>query len=593
MVARERAGEGDVGRLRVLLVAPRVSSSLRETLAATLELEHADADGALARVSARRSDVVLLDSELREAELAHLSGALRASVRAPIVLAAPEVSGEMIGLALRIGADSIYAQAWDPMVLQRVARRPPLRGRGDEGDDVALRPQLVGASDAMRETWRLTLLAAESEASVTITGETGTGKEVVARLLHRFSPRRHGPFVAINCAALPETLLDAELFGHEKGAFTGAESQRKGTFERAAGGTLFLDEIGEMPLGLQAKLLRVLQERTVQRLGGDRIIDIDTRVVAATNRPLREEVSEGRFRADLFYRLCSLAIHVPPLRERRADALALWERRLAELAERDGRPCPKASPAVQRWLLQYAWPGNLRELENVVRHLATVTTGDLIQPEDLPEWAAARVDPTSATRRTSHGLAGMSMKQIERAAILETYEALGTVRATAEALGISPRKLQYRLKEYRDEGYLPADDRAQDHAPKRLQVLLAEDDDELRAALTELLESEGCDVIAVRSGSASLEHLGAALLLDRDRAPIDMILADVRMPGISGLQLLEGVRARGWQIPVVVMSAFGDPRTRAEAEALGATAFLDKPFAPGALRDVIRAASAP
>jgi DNA-binding NtrC family response regulator len=413
----------------------------------------------------------------------------------------------------------------------------------------------------------------------------------VARALHRFSARRDGPFVAVNCAALPETLLESELFGHEKGAYTGAATQHKGRFELAHQGTLFLDEIGDLPLALQVKLLRVLQERSFERLGGTESISVDVRVIAATHKDLTEELEHDRFRADLFYRLSVLSIHVPPLRTRKSDVLGLWEHFVAEGTSREHRAPLKTSAAAQCVLLRHQWPGNIRELQNVAEHALTVALGDTIGTADLPEYLAehsSRPDP----RRS---LAGLTMKEVERLSILDTYEALGTVKASAEALGISERKIHYRLKEYR-KGVRGTGRRRRKTRPSTqtpiaprptVRILLAEDDDEVRWALAEFLRTEGYEVVAVPDGKALLEHLGSAMLLEQRDAPPDIIITDVRMPGLTGMQLLESVRNRGWTTPVVLISAFGDDETRRKADGLGATAFLDKPIDVGRLHRII------
>jgi DNA-binding NtrC family response regulator len=459
----------------------------------------------------------------------------------------------------------------DNVALRRVVTRsatPKARPAG--AGRSALPPLVVGASTEMREVWRLAMQASQSTSSVVITGETGVGKEVVARALHRFSDRRGGPFVAVNCAALPETLLESELFGHEKGAFTGASARRKGRFELADGGTLFLDEIGDLPLSVQVSLLRVLQERLFERLGGTESISVDVRVIAATHRDLDDDVKTGRFRADLFYRLNVLSIRVPPLRERRPDVPGLWEYFVAEGAKREGRAVPGTSPLAVRLLLRHDWPGNVRELHNVAQHALAVTTDATIVPSSLPP----QILDAPAVAGPKLGLAGMTFKEIERAAILESYETFGTVKATAEALGISERKIHYRLKSYREE---PSPEQA-GASQTGVRVLLAEDDDELRWALTEFLQAEGYEVVSVRDGRSLLEQLGATLLLEDPSASADVIVSDIRMPGLTGMQVLERVRAHGWKTPVVLISAFGDEETRRAAQELGASAFVAKPI---------------
>jgi DNA-binding NtrC family response regulator len=471
----------------------------------------------------------------------------------------------------------------------------------------ALPPSVVvGSTPLMRHVWRLVALAARSTSSVVIVGETGVGKEVIARALHRFSTRRARPFVPVNCAALPATLVESELFGHEKGSFTGAVSQHKGRFEVAHGGTLFLDEIGDLPLEVQVKLLRVLQEHAFERVGGTTTIPVDVRIVAATHRRIEEEVLRGRFRADLFYRLNVLSIEVPPLRERKADILSLWKHFVEEAATREGRPSTPSSHAVERALLRHDWPGNIRELENAAAHAVAVSTGERILPADLPSHLCR--ESTTGAHDQGRGLVGLTLREIERRAILETWRAVGNVKAAAEMLGISERKVHYRIKEYRDDDAFSAFEAREELSvasrptpeaaesepareerahPPRLRVLLAEDDDELRWALTDFLRADGYEVIAVPSGAAVLTHLGAAFLLEQRDAPPDLIVSDVRMPGISGLHILQSVRARAWNVPVVLITAFGDGETREQAQSLGAAALLEKPLDLTRLREVL------
>ena len=253
---------------------------------------------------------------------------------------------------------------------------------------------LYGESEAIREVLVQIEQMAPVSSTVLVEGESGTGKELVARAIHRLSPRRGKPFIAVNVGALPETLLESELFGHEKGAFTGAAERRLGRFELADTGTLFLDEIGEIPPATQVKLLRVLEEREVTRLGGTQTIPVDVRVVAATNRPLREHVGEGTFRSDLYYRLNVLRIYLPPLRERRADVPLLVRRFVAEFAARHDRPFHGISAEAMQLLVEYGWPGNVRELRNLIESMVVLAPGREIRPEDLPQHLRDRAgDP--------------------------------------------------------------------------------------------------------------------------------------------------------------------------------------------------------
>ena len=294
---------------------------------------------------------------------------------------------------------------------------------------------------------------APSRASVLITGESGTGKEMIAGALHRLSPRSNGPFVAVNCAALPESLLESELFGHERGAFTGATVRKEGRFELAHGGSLFLDEIGEIAPSTQVKLLRVLQEREFERVGGTKTLSVDVRVIAATNSDLRRLVAQGGYRGDLFYRLNVLNIQAPPLRFRRRDIPVLWNHLLDQLVDAESRPRLTTGTEVMAVLLAYDWPGNVRELRNAAEYAAVMARADTVGVEHLPPYLVGGFDERDPL---AIRVPGMTLADLERAAILRTYEAMGhNAHRTAAMLGISIRKIRYRLKQYREMGLLP------------------------------------------------------------------------------------------------------------------------------------------
>ncbi|MBA2660979.1 MAG: sigma-54-dependent Fis family transcriptional regulator [Bradymonadaceae bacterium] len=325
--------------------------------------------------------------------------------------------------------------------LRRSNDSPQPHGRIDQLD-------IIGECVPMMEVCRLIAASAPSNASILISGESGTGKEVVAQAIHRFSPRRDAPFIAINCGAIPENLLEAELFGHEKGAFTGATSLRKGRFELAHGGTLFLDEIGELPQAMQVKLLRVLQERSFERVGSSQSITADVRLLAATNSDL--QAGRGHFRADLFYRLNVLGIELPPLRERGQDIALLWDHFVRLWASEEGCAPRTTDPDVIRSLLRHQWPGNVRELANLARRAMTMRSAARITPRALP--AVVREDTMPKNRELR--VPGMTLEELEREAILRTYQAVGNARDAAQILGISERKLYYKLKQYREQDVL-------------------------------------------------------------------------------------------------------------------------------------------
>ena len=314
-------------------------------------------------------------------------------------------------------------------------------------------PNIVGESKALREILSLVKRVASSRATVLISGESGTGKELVARAIHQQSPRADKPFISVNCAALTETLLESELFGHERGAFTHAVSMRKGRFELADGGTLFLDEVAEMSPALQVKLLRVLQEMEFERVGGTKTIKVDVRVVAATNRELKGEVGEGRFREDLFYRLHVVHLHIPPLSQRQEDTPLLAVHFLKKYAQENARGEVHLSPEALKLLIQYAWPGNVRELENVMERAVILCGQNLITPQDLPGELASELQESRLdidrfiplTKPLPEALEQIEEKMIRRA--LEQSNQV-QVRA-AELLGITKSLLQYKLKKYR------------------------------------------------------------------------------------------------------------------------------------------------
>jgi two-component system NtrC family response regulator len=315
---------------------------------------------------------------------------------------------------------------------------------------------LVGKNERMQQVYHLIEKVAPTPASVLISGESGTGKELVARAIHMNSLRENAPFISLNCAALPETLLESELFGHEKGAFTGAGSLRKGRFEMADTGTLFLDEIGDIPLPLQTKLLRVLQERSFERLGSSRSIKVDVRIVSATNKDLKDEVENGRFREDLYYRLNVVPIHIPPLRERKDDIPLLTAHMVEKFAKSLNKPRLEVSTEALRFLTTLPWDGNVRELENTIERAAILCSNDRIEPDDVqPDMAAPQNASVWSNEIDFDRLvpAGVKLPDllngIEEKVVSRALENAGYVQArAAEALGITKSLLQYKMKKY-------------------------------------------------------------------------------------------------------------------------------------------------
>jgi Nif-specific regulatory protein len=309
--------------------------------------------------------------------------------------------------------------------------------------EISLEHNMVGESPRMRDVFQFIARVAPRDVTVLVFGESGTGKELVARAIHRNSSRANKPCVAINCATLSETLLESELFGHEKGAFTGAIVQKKGKLEVAEGGTVFLDEIGELAPTLQAKLLRVLQEREFERVGGTRTIKLDVRLIAATNRDLEEEVKRGRFREDLFYRLNVVALRMPALRERREDIPLLSSYFAAKFSQRSNRPVLGVSPQARACLTSYDWPGNVRELENAIERAVVLGSSDLILPEDLPEAVLEKAESAGATMTAFHDALRDTKKQL----ILNAFEqAQGSYTEAARLLGLHPNYLHRLIR---------------------------------------------------------------------------------------------------------------------------------------------------
>ncbi|MEW6488061.1 MAG: sigma-54 dependent transcriptional regulator [Thermodesulfobacteriota bacterium] len=418
-------------------------------------LEADDGDTAVERVQDADVGLVLLDLKMaRMGGIEALEAIKQLRFDLPVVLMTAYASVETAVEAMKKGAFDYVTKPVDmeelkltvekALAFERLrAENALLRERIGERFDVS---KIIGQSRPMRELFETLALVAPSEATVLVTGESGTGKELIANAIHESSPRKGGPFVKVNCAALHENLLESELFGHERGAFTGATEQRKGRFELAHRGTLFLDEIGDLSLPTQAKILRVLQEREFERLGGTRTLTADVRLVAATHRNLEEMVEEGTFRQDLFYRLSVVPVHLPPLRERRDDLPLLAEHFLRRYAEKNRKEVRGFHPQALEFLTRHDWPGNIRELENTVERAVILCPGDRITPQELP--AAIRGAEVS-TPTTTTLPAGLSLKEAEREVILRTLaETEGNRTRAAEVLGISRQTLITRLKEY-------------------------------------------------------------------------------------------------------------------------------------------------
>jgi DNA-binding NtrC family response regulator len=324
--------------------------------------------------------------------------------------------------------------------------------------DRSIYGELVGKSESIRKIYFLIEQVAPSSASVLITGESGTGKELVARTIHKMSPRHDKPFVAINCSAIPETLMESELFGHEKGAFTGAASRRQGCFELADTGTLLLDEIGEMPAMLQAKLLRVIEERAVRRLGSRKEIEVDVRLLAATNRQPQQAVSEGKLRDDLLYRLNVFGIHLPSLRERKEDLPVLAQHLVTQLAERHGRPARFLSSAALEALQFHSWPGNVRELRNVIERAVIICSGPQIERHHFAPYPIEQRERLRNEDTLSLPV-GTPLEEVERQMIMRTLQKTKNNKTrAAELLGISLKTLHNKLNLYRERGLLHDDD---------------------------------------------------------------------------------------------------------------------------------------
>ncbi len=445
--------------------APRIlvvedDSALAQALSDTLQLSGyqvslaTDGEQALARLEQEPPDMVLTDVQMRPMDGHTLLRHLRSRFHdMPVLVMTAYGTVEKAVEAMKLGAVDYLAKPFEVEdLLGKVERFLPHQGR---------EPSRMIAEDLRtRELEELARRVASSDATVMIGGESGVGKEVLARFIHDHSARADGPFVAINCAAIPENMLEAVLFGYEKGAFTGAVRASAGKFEQAQGGTLLLDEISEMSLPLQAKLLRVLQEREVERIGGRELIQLDVRVLATSNRKLREEVAAGRFREDLFYRLNVFPLTLPPLRERPRDILPLARYLLARHLRAD-QPMPELLPEAEARLMAHPWPGNVRELDNVMQRALILSDGQAIDATAIhfesgeSEQPMVRpVAPATPLREEAAPAKRLSddLRSMEEQLIIDALRNGGSKKAAASILGISPRTLRYKLQKLREAG---------------------------------------------------------------------------------------------------------------------------------------------
>jgi two-component system response regulator AtoC len=420
------------------------------------------ADGgetALAALEAFDPDVILTDVRMPRMGGLDLLGALKAKQHPATVIVMSAYGNVDLAIeAMKAGAYDYVSKPFKPdeivLALRKAEERETLRR-----ENRALKEQIqkdnqfesiLAKSGEMVAIFKTVSKIADFKTTVLVTGESGTGKELVARAIHARSSRKRAPFVAINCGAIPENLLESELFGHKKGAFTDATADRRGLFEEANGGTLFLDEIGELPLNLQVKLLRAVQEETIRRLGDPKDVKVDARIIAATHRDLSADVKAGRFREDLFYRINVLSIHIPPLRNRREDVNLLIDHFVARNNARLGTNIRGVSTEGRKLLLEYAWPGNVRELENTIERAMVLAESDVLQASDLPERIREALDPVQVHLASGELSIKKTTAAIEQILIRRALQKTkGNRTRAADILEISHRALLYKIKDYK------------------------------------------------------------------------------------------------------------------------------------------------
>lgn len=433
-------------------------ANLREALTVTLQLAKIPhiscdcAEDALTRLSAAEFSMLISDIRLPGADgLTLLSATRERAPELPVVLMTAYADAALAVRALKEGARDFLIKPFMPEQLVEVVSRYRRKIAAPRASHAP-----VAQDPASQATLSRCQRVAGTDATVLLTGESGVGKDVFARYLHESSPRANKPYVAINCAAIPENLLESTLFGVERGAFTGAAKSQPGKFELANGGTLFLDEIGEMPIETQAKLLRVLQDRTIERLGSNQSIETDVRLIAATNRDLTERVRAGQFREDLFFRLAVFPLRIPTLRERPLDIIPLSRDFLARYGRTMGRPGSTLSSAAEQALLKHNWPGNVRELENTIQRALLLSDTEVIEPAalELSALHASERPASDSCASPPSANTDMDVRGLERNHILNVLAQVGGNRTKAiQILGISERALRYKLKAYREQGF--------------------------------------------------------------------------------------------------------------------------------------------
>lgn len=436
---------------------------VRDSVATTLMrsgyqvLEAADGAAALELIARQRPAAVVTDLKMPDVDgIELLKRTRRVDPQIPVVLMTAYATIDTAVQAIKLGAFDYIQKPFEGdklvVTVQRAVEHSDLARENaalKQADQAVQRTRrLIGESSAMRQVRRQIDQVAPSHGTVLVTGDSGTGKEIVAHAIHEHSPRRDHVFLCLNCAALSANLLESELFGHEKGAFTGADQMRKGRFELADGGTLLLDEISEINLPLQAKLLRVLQEGQFERVGSSLTMAVDVRIIATTNRDLSASVESGQFRQDLFYRLNVLPIHLPPLRERSSDIPALAEHFLMQQAMRDGRQPKRFDDRALELLRRYDWPGNVRELENICERAGVLAAGPVIRAQAIESWLLASTPPPNADRAAAENA---TLEELERQVIVKTLSRFnGHRQRTARSLGIGVRTLGLKLKKWKE-----------------------------------------------------------------------------------------------------------------------------------------------